>query len=104
MSQEKKFMLAMAGAGAIGAAIYAIRGSSKASNQSPNLTRDMTNMGLEVMGTADVAEPRGNENAIDPSQDRKSKTTAPPEELLASVLSGGVESGPGTDRTGAPND
>lgn len=104
MSQEKKFMLVMGAAGAMGAAVYAVRLSSKAANQSPSQTRDMTNMGLEGTDIDDAAAAGRNETAIRPSQNQKTKTTAPAEELLAGVLSGGVESGPGTDRTGAPND
>lgn len=99
MSQEKKLMLAMAGVGVIGAAIYATRGgSSKVSNQSPNKTRDKKNMGLEGAGIAGTGAAGGNERAIDPNQDKKLKTTAPVEELPSG---GGVGGGPGAGGMGA---
>ncbi|KAH8708173.1 Conidiation-specific protein 10 [Beauveria bassiana] len=78
MSQEKKLLLAIAGAGALGAALYTTQGSG---DKSANKTRDKKNMGLEGAGIAGTGAAGGNERAVDPSEDKKVKTTAPRDKL-----------------------
>ncbi|KAM3455018.1 hypothetical protein MY3296_002588 [Beauveria thailandica] len=101
MAADKKVMLALAGAGAIGVALYATRSTTTrpAAVQSPSTTlpdnkaRDKRDMGLSGAGIGGTGAAGGNERAVDPSQDRKVETTAPREKLPAGGVGGGVGAG-----------
>ncbi|KAM3498447.1 hypothetical protein MY10362_008232 [Beauveria mimosiformis] len=98
MSQEKKLLLAVAGAGALGAALYTTQGSGDKS--SPNKTRDKKDMGLQGAGIAGTGAAGGNERAVDPSEDKKVKTTgAPRDELPSGGVGGGAGAGGMGDRS-----
>ncbi|KAM0664224.1 hypothetical protein ACQRIT_001007 [Beauveria bassiana] len=90
MSQEKKLLLAVAGAGALGAALYTTQGSG---DKSANKTRDKKNMGLEGAGIAGTGAAGGTERAVDPSEDKKVKTTAPRDKLPSGGVGGGAGAG-----------
>lgn len=94
MSQQKRIMLAVAGAGAFGAAFYASRGRRSQDNQqSSNKARDKRDMGLQGAGIGMTGAAGGNERAIDPIKDRKVNTTAPPEKFPPAGLGGGAGAG-----------
>ncbi|KAM3566357.1 hypothetical protein ARSEF4850_000680 [Beauveria asiatica] len=100
MAADKKAMLALAGAGAIGVAFYATRSTTRPAVPSPSTTlpdnkaRDKRDMGLSGAGIGGTGAAGGNERAIDPSQDRKVETTtAPREKLPAGDVGGGVGAG-----------
>ncbi|OAA40073.1 hypothetical protein ISF_09827 [Cordyceps fumosorosea ARSEF 2679] len=93
MSTGRTMILAVAGAGALGTALYAMQDSTTARNQSPNKTRDKKNMGLEGAGIAGTGAGGGNERAIDPSRDKKVQTTAPREKLPSGGVGGGPRAG-----------
>ncbi|KGQ06627.1 hypothetical protein BBAD15_g8054 [Beauveria bassiana D1-5] len=107
MAADKKVMLALAGAGAIGVAIYATRSTTRpATVQSPSTTlpdnkaRDKKDMGLSGAGIGGTAVAGGNERAIDPSQERKVQTTASSRDKLPSGgVGGGVGAGGMNART-----
>lgn len=108
MAANKTVMMAVAGAGALGAAYYALSAptrptttsSSSSSNDSKmpdNKARDKRDMGLSGAGIGATAAAGGTERPIDPSKDRKTQTTAPREKLP----SGGVGGGSGAGGHGA---
>ncbi|KAM3516451.1 hypothetical protein NHJ13051_009904 [Beauveria bassiana] len=107
MAADKKVMLALAGAGAIGAAFYATRSTTRpATVQSPSTTlpdnkaRDKRDMGLSGAGIGGTAVAGGNERSIDPSQERKVQTTASSRDKLPSGgVGGGVGAGGMNART-----
>ncbi|OAA38710.1 hypothetical protein BBO_06957 [Beauveria brongniartii RCEF 3172] len=104
MAADKKVMLALAGAGAVGVAFYATRSTTRPAVQSSssssssttlpdNKARDKRDMGLSGAGIGGTGAAGGNERAIDPSQDRKVETTAPREKLPSGGVGGGVGAG-----------
>ncbi|KAM3512013.1 hypothetical protein MY11210_004339 [Beauveria gryllotalpidicola] len=100
MAADKKVMLALAGAGAIGVVLYSTRSTTRpAAVQSSttlppdNKARDKRDMGLSGAGIGGTAAAGGNERAIDPSQDRTVQTTAPRDKLPAGGVGGGVGAG-----------
>ncbi|KAM3509439.1 hypothetical protein MY10362_000603 [Beauveria mimosiformis] len=105
MAADKKVMLALAGAGAVGVAFYATRSTTRPAVQSSsssssssttlpdNKARDKRDMGLSGAGIGGTAAAAGNERAIDPSQDRKVQTTATREKLPSGGVGGGVGAG-----------
>lgn len=99
MSANKTVMLAVAGAGALGAAYYALNGrtaptnNSNSSNLPDNKARDKRDMGLSGAGIGGTGAAGGTERAIDPSQDRKTQTTAPREKLPSGGVGGGAGAG-----------
>lgn len=107
MAANKTVMMAVAGAGALGAAYYALSAptrpattssSSKNNGKMPdNKARDKRDMGLSGAGIGATGAAGGTERPIDPSKDRKTQTTAPREKLP----SGGVGGGPGAGGHGA---
>ncbi|KAM0665015.1 hypothetical protein ACQRIT_007895 [Beauveria bassiana] len=108
MAADKKVMLALAGAGAIGAAFYATRSTTRPATavQSPSTTlpdnkaRDKRDMGLSGAGIGGTAVAGGNERSIDPSQERKVQTTASSRDKLPSGgVGGGVGAGGMNART-----
>ncbi|KAJ3494099.1 hypothetical protein NLG97_g4295 [Lecanicillium saksenae] len=80
MAADKKVMLAVAGAGALGAAYYAASSTTRPATKpiselSDNKARDKKNMGLGGAGIGNTHAAGGTERAIDPSKDRKVETT-----------------------------
>ncbi len=100
MAANKTVMMAVAGAGALGAAYYALSGPTRpattpsSNNKLPdNKARDKRDMGLSGAGIGGTGAAGGNERAIDPSKDRKTQTTAPREKLPSGGVGGGAGAG-----------
>lgn len=91
MSRQKTTMIAAAGVSIIGAGVYTMRGRKDPPQRSPNKARDKRDLGLSGAGIANTGAAGGNERAIDPSKDRKIRSTARKEDLPA----GGIGRGKG---------
>jgi hypothetical protein len=97
MSKQNTAVLALAGAGVLGAGIYTMKYRKDPPQQSKNKTQDKKDMGLGGAGVGLTGAAGGNERAIHPGKDHEEHTTAPKEKLP----SGGVGGGAGAGGTGS---